>query len=186
MENRKQGPAKSRAFAFNRKVRGGKSRLNPFPPKTLHKKYPVGRDSCTAPPSNRTSHKPKHPNATSAATSSPTATAAAASASAKEALLLLPPHHPQTRHHPSARRSRRPPSKSRCPKTAPPSRHSIGTVLQRIAANDLDPRRAGLLLYGLQIASLNLPKPQNGHQIRARTRRRDHRRPRTWPPRPTR
>jgi hypothetical protein len=33
---------------------------------------------------------------------------------------------------------------------------SIGMVLQRIASNDLDPRRAGLLLYGLQIASLNL------------------------------
>src|SRR5580704_2918658 len=37
---------------------------------------------------------------------------------------------------------------------------SIGEVLQRIAANDIDPRRAGLLLYGLQIASLNLPKTQ--------------------------
>src|ERR1700730_10019612 len=37
---------------------------------------------------------------------------------------------------------------------------SIGEVLQRIAANDIDPRCAGLLLYGLQIASLNLPKPQ--------------------------
>ena len=36
---------------------------------------------------------------------------------------------------------------------------SIGEVLQRIASNDIDPRRAGLLLYGLQIASLNLPKP---------------------------
>src|SRR3984885_13191785 len=35
---------------------------------------------------------------------------------------------------------------------------SIGMILQRIASNDLDPRRAGLLLYGLQIASLNLPK----------------------------
>jgi hypothetical protein len=38
---------------------------------------------------------------------------------------------------------------------------SIGEVLQRIASNDIDPRRAGLLLYGLQIASLNLPKQQN-------------------------
>src|SRR4051812_32946226 len=36
---------------------------------------------------------------------------------------------------------------------------SIGEVLQRIASNEIDPRRAGLLLYGLQIASLNLPKP---------------------------
>ena len=37
--------------------------------------------------------------------------------------------------------------------------HSIGEVLQRIASNQIDSRRAGLLLYGLQIASLNLPKP---------------------------
>ena len=37
---------------------------------------------------------------------------------------------------------------------------AIGQVLQRIAANQIDPRRAGLLLYGLQIASLNLPKPK--------------------------
>ena len=35
---------------------------------------------------------------------------------------------------------------------------SLGEVIRRIAANDIDPRRAGLLLYGLQIASLNLPK----------------------------
>ncbi len=36
--------------------------------------------------------------------------------------------------------------------------HSIGLVLQKLANNELDARRAGLLLYGLQIASLNLPK----------------------------
>ena len=36
---------------------------------------------------------------------------------------------------------------------------AIGEVLRRIAANDIDPKRAGLLLYGLQIASSNLPKP---------------------------
>jgi len=35
---------------------------------------------------------------------------------------------------------------------------AIGLVLQPIASNNLDPGRAGLLLYGLQIASLNLPK----------------------------
>jgi hypothetical protein len=35
---------------------------------------------------------------------------------------------------------------------------SIGEVLRRIASNNIDPRRAGLLLYGLQIASLNLPR----------------------------
>ena len=37
---------------------------------------------------------------------------------------------------------------------------SIGQIIQRIASNEIDPRRAGLLLYGLQIASLNLPKLQ--------------------------
>ncbi len=35
---------------------------------------------------------------------------------------------------------------------------SIGEVLHRIARNEIDPKRAGLLLYGLQIASLNLPR----------------------------
>jgi hypothetical protein len=38
---------------------------------------------------------------------------------------------------------------------------SIGLILQRIAAGMLDSRRAGLLLYGLQIASLNLPRPNS-------------------------
>ena len=36
--------------------------------------------------------------------------------------------------------------------------HTIGLILSRIASNEVDPRRAGLLLYGLQIASLNLGK----------------------------
>jgi hypothetical protein len=34
---------------------------------------------------------------------------------------------------------------------------AIGEILNRLASNELDPRRAGLLLYGLQIASINLP-----------------------------
>ena len=34
--------------------------------------------------------------------------------------------------------------------------HSIGEVLRLIAADEIDPRRAGLLLYGLQIASHNI------------------------------
>ncbi|ADW68891.1 hypothetical protein AciX9_1845 [Granulicella tundricola MP5ACTX9] len=34
---------------------------------------------------------------------------------------------------------------------------AIGEILRRIAANQLDNRRAGLLLYGLQIAATNLP-----------------------------
>jgi hypothetical protein len=37
---------------------------------------------------------------------------------------------------------------------------AIGQILQRIASNQIDPRRAGLLLYGLQIAASILPKPQ--------------------------
>jgi hypothetical protein len=36
---------------------------------------------------------------------------------------------------------------------------AIGLILQRIAHGQLDSKRAGLLLYGLQIASTNLPKP---------------------------
>jgi hypothetical protein len=35
---------------------------------------------------------------------------------------------------------------------------AIGEVLERIAANEIDTKRAGLLLYGLQIASINLPR----------------------------
>jgi hypothetical protein len=35
---------------------------------------------------------------------------------------------------------------------------SIGEVLRRIARNEIDPKRAGLLLYGLQIASLNIAR----------------------------
>jgi len=33
---------------------------------------------------------------------------------------------------------------------------SVTEVLSRLAANTIDPKRAGLLLYGLQVASLNL------------------------------
>jgi hypothetical protein len=39
---------------------------------------------------------------------------------------------------------------------------TLGEVLRRIASNEIDPRRAGLLLYGLQIASGNIPKPKSG------------------------
>jgi hypothetical protein len=37
---------------------------------------------------------------------------------------------------------------------------ALGEVLRRIATNQIDPRRAGLLLYGLQIAACVLPKPE--------------------------
>jgi hypothetical protein len=35
---------------------------------------------------------------------------------------------------------------------------AIGQLLHKVAHNEIDPRRAGLLLYGLQIASGNLPR----------------------------
>jgi hypothetical protein len=62
--------------------------------------------------------------------------------------------------NPKQRRSRRSTFHLPLPEDRSAIQSSIGEVLQRIAANDIDPRRAGLLLYGLQIASLNLPKTQ--------------------------
>jgi hypothetical protein len=51
--------------------------------------------------------------------------------------------------------------------------HSLGQVLQMIAANEIDPRRAGLLLYGLQIASLNLKKDHGTGEKRRRIEEED-------------
>jgi hypothetical protein len=42
---------------------------------------------------------------------------------------------------------------------------ALGQVLQRIASNEIDPRRAALLLYGLQIASLNLKKDHKNEDL---------------------
>jgi len=71
-------------------------------------------------------------------------------------------HHTTRRPaaNPRARRARRAAFNLPLPEDRSAIQASIGQVLQRIAANDLDPRRAGLLLYGLQIAALNLPKQQ--------------------------
>lgn len=49
------------------------------------------------------------------------------------------------------------------PSPADLSEHSglglaLGLILHKIAHNEIDPRRAGLLLYGLQIASMNLKR----------------------------
>ena len=41
---------------------------------------------------------------------------------------------------------------------------SLGEVMTRIAANDIDPRRAGLLLYALQLASTNLRSPRESNE----------------------
>ena len=71
-------------------------------------------------------------------------------------------HHTSRRPvaDPRQRRGRRSTFHLALPEDRSAIQASIGEVLQRIAANDIDPRRAGLLLYGLQIASLNLPKTQ--------------------------
>jgi len=46
---------------------------------------------------------------------------------------------------------------------------SLGELLIRIAANDIDPRRAGLLLYCLQISSANLRTRQRAQQTQTPT-----------------
>ena len=75
-------------------------------------------------------------------------------------------YHHNTRKpslHPRQRAAAAPPSTCPC-RDRSAIQHSIGQFLRRIASNDIDPRRAGLLLYGLQIASLNLPRPQSTHR----------------------
>lgn len=69
-------------------------------------------------------------------------------------------HHTTRRpiEDPSQRRARTTAFDLPLPEDRSSIQHAIGEVLQRIAANEIDPKRAGLLLYGLQIASLNLPK----------------------------
>ena len=71
--------------------------------------------------------------------------------------------------NPKQRRSRRSTFHLPLPEDRSAIQASIGEVLQRIAANDIDPRRAGLLLYGLQIASLNLPKIQSAKTTESQT-----------------
>jgi 2,3-bisphosphoglycerate-independent phosphoglycerate mutase len=71
-------------------------------------------------------------------------------------------YHHTTRHpalNPRSRRTRQTTFDLPLPEDRSAIQSAIGQVLRRIASNDLDPRRAGLLLYGLQIASLNLPRP---------------------------
>jgi hypothetical protein len=69
-------------------------------------------------------------------------------------------HHTTRRpaENPTERRARMSTFALPLPEDRSAIQHAIGEVLQRIAANAIDPKRAGLLLYGLQIASLNLPK----------------------------
>jgi hypothetical protein len=59
---------------------------------------------------------------------------------------------------PRQRRSRRSTFDLPHPEDRSSIQSSIGEVLRRIASNAIDTKRAGLLLYGLQIASINLPR----------------------------
>jgi hypothetical protein len=68
---------------------------------------------------------------------------------------------------PRRRRSRRSAFQLPLPEDRSAIQSSIGEVLQRIASNDIDPRRAGLLLYGLQIASLNLAQSRTATKASA-------------------
>ena len=79
--------------------------------------------------------------------------------------------------NPAKRRSRQTTFHLPLPEDRSAILQGIGEVLQRIASNDIDPRRAGLLLYGLQIANAALPKDPKPEP----TRRRD---PRSAPPEP--
>ncbi len=81
-------------------------------------------------------------------------------------------HHTTRRPaaNPKQRRSRRATFELPLPEDRSAVQASIGLVLQRIAANDIDPRRASLILYGLSIAASNLPKaaPHSASQSRNR------------------
>jgi hypothetical protein len=80
-------------------------------------------------------------------------------------------HHTTRRPvaNPRQRRSRRSTFHLPLPEDRSAIQSSIGQVLQRIAANEIDHHRAGLLLYGLQIASLNLPKIQPAKTAESQT-----------------
>ena len=73
-------------------------------------------------------------------------------------------YHHETRRPSSNLRHRRA-RQATFPLAAPNSRaelqQALGTVMIRIAANEIDLRRAGLLLYALQIANSNLTHHQN-------------------------
>src|SRR3984885_2935118 len=68
-----------------------------------------------------------------------------------------PPETPQARRRTTARLTE---FHLPLPEDRSAIQSAIGMIIQRIASNDLDPKRAGLLLYALQNASLNLPKQQ--------------------------
>ena len=61
--------------------------------------------------------------------------------------------------NPEKRKSRRTTFALPLPEDQSSIQQGIGVVLQRIAENGIDIKRAGLLLYGYQTASINLPRP---------------------------
>jgi hypothetical protein len=86
-------------------------------------------------------------------------------------------HHTSRRpvENPRRRRSRQSQFDLPLPEDRTAIQSSIGEVLRRIAGNEIDCKRAGLLLYGLQIASINLPRPSRAaerstHNSRSRYR----------------
>jgi hypothetical protein len=81
-------------------------------------------------------------------------------------------HHTTRRPQPRARAVHEDPTQTAFALPLPEDRSAIqsaiGQVLAHIAANTLDARRAGLLLYGLQIAALNLPPHPRPHPLHER------------------
>jgi hypothetical protein len=76
-------------------------------------------------------------------------------------------HHHQTRR-PIAdarlRRTRRNAFGMPTPNSRAEIQDSLARIISRVAGNDIDLRRAGLLLYALQLASTNLTEHQRHHQ----------------------
>jgi hypothetical protein len=69
-------------------------------------------------------------------------------------------HHATRRpiQNPRRRRSRQSTFTLPVPEDRSSIQLSLGEVISRVASNSIDPRRASLLLYALQIASTNLPR----------------------------
>lgn len=73
-------------------------------------------------------------------------------------------HHHQTRRPAENlrhRRARQATFSLAVPDSRADIQQALGTIMVRIAANDIDLRRAGLLLYALQIANSNLTHHQS-------------------------
>jgi hypothetical protein len=85
-------------------------------------------------------------------------------------------HHTTRRpvENPRRRRSRQSQFDLPLPEDRTAIQSSIGEVLRRIASNEIDCKRAGLLLYGLQIASINLPRATQSRAGSSSTSRSRH------------